>query len=295
MDVADLAPALVALSDLCKLANRKFNGDKAAVQVLIGTDVEHKCFQFDLHVVQSIWDHTKTLLSSENVHSAKEILEWIGLFGLPPGMAGFFELLKRLKRRKITSTAIESRDGKDVVRIAIDGDHNTVLIVPPQALDLVRDAEAVQSAKKLVQPLTKNGYESLEFESKGGVIQRFETADAIEITSLDPGQVEDAFRDEPQSITAWVTVYSPVYDPKAPKWRFKFGDSHEYMDITETDIASQAMKRGGAMVDDAYRVELEIVQEIKPGSSTFSNFYKIKRVLDFKPARVPFQSDTFKD
>ena len=44
------------------------------------------------------------------------------------------------------------------------------------------------------------------------------------------------------------------------------GDSNlvtprEYIDISETDIAYNALKRGGAMVDDAYRVELELTQE----------------------------------
>jgi hypothetical protein len=84
-------------------------------------------------------------------------------------------------------------------------------------------------------------------------------------------------------------VYAPVYDLKARKWQLKFGNAHEHMDISETDIAAMPMKRGGAMIDDAFCVELELTQELKQ-SVPIINHYKIKRVLDFKPARLPLQT-----
>ena len=74
MDIADIAPALLGISELCKIANRRFNGERASVKVLIGTDSEHQCFQLDLHVVQTFWDHTKSILANEEVRSAKEFL-----------------------------------------------------------------------------------------------------------------------------------------------------------------------------------------------------------------------------
>jgi DNA-binding protein YbaB len=296
MDVADLAPALLGISELCKIANRRFNADRAAVKVLIGTDVEHKCFQLDLHVIQSVWDQTKAFISSEEVKSAKDFLEWLGILGIPTGggVVGLFQLLKRLKGGKITSTTLETREGRNVVRIEINGDNNNkVVIVPPETLDLLRDEDAVANAKRVVQPLLKDGYESVEFESENKIVDRIEKHQAVAIASLDPSTVEETEKGEPQTIRAWISVYSPVYDVKAPKWRFKFGDAHEYMDISETDIVEAAMRRGGAMVDDAYFVELEIIQERK-SNNTFSNTYKIKRVLDFRPARLPHQTDAFK-
>src|SRR5262245_27669365 len=81
MDVADLAPALLGISELCKIANAKLNGDRAAVKVLIGADVRQQCFQIDLHVVQSLWDQAKSVLNNDDVGSAKNLLEWIGILG----------------------------------------------------------------------------------------------------------------------------------------------------------------------------------------------------------------------
>jgi hypothetical protein len=289
MDVADLAPALLGLSELCKIANRKFNRERAAVQVLIGTDVEHKCFQFDLQVLQTLWDQTKTFLANDDVKTAKDILEWLGLLSTAGGgILGVFGLLKYLKGRKVTSTNLEMIDGRNVVRITIEGDNNTV-VVHPQTAELLRDESVIANAQKVVQPLMREGYETVEFESAGNA-EKIGKTEAAGIVAASTSDIEAGATDAPQTITAWVTVYSPVYDVKAPRWRFKFGDVHEYMDIRDTQIVEMALMRGGALVDDAYRVELEITQEHKP-NGTITNHYKIKKVLEFRPSKLPYQSD----
>jgi hypothetical protein len=296
MDIADIAPALLGISDLCRIANRRFNGDRAAVKVLIGTDTEHQCFQLDLHIVQSCWDAVKGVLSHDDVKSAKEILEWIGLIGgSAAGGYGLFQLLKYLRGRPITSTSISHVDGRDLVQVVVNGDSNNVLLVRPEAFDLLRTEGIVANAKKVVQPVTQEGYEKVEFEVNDQIAERIEKQEALSIASLKADEMLPAESEVPQRITAWISVYSPVYDSKsiAPKWRFKFGDAHEYMDISETTIAEDAMRRGGSMADDAYRVELEITQ-IRRTTGSITTLYKILRVLDFKPATLPYQSDAFR-
>ena len=298
MDIADIAPALLGISELCKLANKKINGDRASVQVLIGTDTEHQCFEINLHVVQTIWDATKSILANENVSTAKNLLEWLGLVGIPTGgVVGLFRLLKLLKGRRIASTTtIEAKDGRDLVRVTIEGDNNTVIVVPEQTIELLRDENAVASVKKVVQPITKAGYESVEFEFDDDIVEKIDKDEASDIALIEASEIETTEKDQPQIINAWITVYSPVYDTKAkaPKWRFKFGDAHEYMDISETNIAELAILRGGAMIDDAYQVELELTQEHKP-NGTITNHFKIRKVLNFRAARLHYQSDAFKD
>lgn len=293
MDVADLAPALLGISELCKIANRKFNGERAAVKVLIGTDVEHQCFQIDLNVVQTLWEHTKSLIKTEDVKSAKEVLEWLGLLGIPTGgILGLFALLKKLSNRRITEAALESKDGRDFVRITIEGDNNTVLVFP-QTFDLLKDDTVINNAKRVVQPISQDGYDSLEFKTDSKVTERINKPEAISIAGISTSTALPSALDPPQLITAWVNVYAPVYDINAPKWRFKFGDSHQYMDISETEIAALTLVRGGAMIDDSYRVILELTQEHNANGSII-NHYKIKKVLDFRPARLPYQLDAFK-
>ncbi len=66
------------------------------------------------------------------------------------------------------------------------------------------------------------------------------------------------------------------------------------MDISETDIASDALKRGGAMVHDSYYVNLQISQE-RADSGNIKNHYKILEVLDFKPAQILKQKSLLDD
>jgi hypothetical protein len=294
MDVADLAPSLLALSDLCKLANKKFNGDRAAVKVMVDTDREHQCFQFDIHIVQSVWDATKALMGNADVASAKELLEWLGIIGVPTTIGvGVFKALRLIRDRKVTGTKLIVQDGQDVYQINVEGDNN-VVIVSPQTLKLLQDEAVVENAKKVVAPVVRDGYDKLEFQDpKSNAVEKIDKEDAIAIRQTDPKQLEASEKEAPQTLEAWITVYSPIYDTKAKHWRFKFGKVNEHMDISETQIAADAMKRGGALVDDAYRVRLEITQELKE-SGKIVNHYKVKEVIDFRPSRHPIQSDAFK-
>lgn len=73
IDVQELAPALLALADIIQLANKRFNGDAAGMRVLVKADVEQRCFQIDLHLIQSIAKQAKALFSDDNLKSAEDI------------------------------------------------------------------------------------------------------------------------------------------------------------------------------------------------------------------------------
>lgn len=278
MDVADLAPALLAISELCKIANKKFNSDRAGVRVLISTDEEQNCFQFDLTVIQSVWDTAKALVSDADVKTALEILTWLGIIN--GGGYGLLKLIAWTKNRPVESTKIIQNAGRDFVQVTIQGD---VVVAYPEALEMLSDQAVIKNVKKIVEPVTKAGYEMVEFDFDRTRQERIEKVEAEVIVAARPANENESAAEEPQEITAWVTVYAPVYDKNSERWRFTFGDGHEYMDISETDIAVRAVERGGAMMHDAYRVRLEIRQAMSD-KSKFSTTYKIKEVLDFKAA-----------
>lgn len=291
MDVADLAPALLGISDLCKLANRRFNGDRAALKVLIATDRDHQCFQFSIDVVQTIWQQAQVLLGHEDVKSAKEILEWLGLLGTP--VLGLFGLLKTLAGKEVEGTTFRVNDGRDVVQIRVDGDNNQIIVGHRAAYELLQDPSALADAKKVIEPLTKEGYEVVEFES-GTQVERVKKQEAAAIYEAAPITTPEIEAELPQHITAWVQVYAPVYDVGASKWQFRYGERHEYMDISDTSIAAKAIERGGALIDDTYKVILEI-QQTKTESGRFKVKYRIKEVLEFHPAKIKTQADWIHD
>ena len=86
----------------------------------------------------------------------------------------------------------------------------------------------------------------------------------------------------------------PVYDEKAERWRFRFGDHIEYFDISKTTIAQDAIRRGGALMDDAYKVKAKLVQS-RTQSGKISNRYSVVSVEDFKPAEIQQQRNLFKN
>lgn len=288
MDVADLAPALLGLSELCKLANERFNGDSAAVKVLIGADQEQKCFQFSLEIVQTILQKAQVLIEHKEIKTAKEILEWLGLIGGPiVGAFGLFKLWKRLAGKEVVGEKLEVRDGRNVVQLQIKGDNNTV-IAYKESYDLLKLEEGRENARRVLAPVTQPGYEEVEFEADGVVQDRIGSEEAKTILDAPEVPPPEVPLGEPQTLTAFVGVYAPVYNEKATRWRFTFNGGHEYMDISSTGIAADAVKRGGAMVNDLYRVRLSM-QQFRTSEGRLSARYKILEVLEFHPARIPHQ------
>ncbi len=293
MDVGDLAPALLGLSELCKIANAKFNGDAAAVKVLIGADQEQKCFQFSLDIVQTFFQHAQTLLDQKNVKTAEDIFKFIGVAGSAGGTAyGLLKLLKLVKGDKATlsNPTTVTHDGRDFTQFTINGDGNKVILVYPESAAMLNDESAVSSAKKVLAPVAQPGYEKVEFERGGSISESFSRDEVASVLEYEPAPLPEENLGEPQTITAYVKVYAPVYDKRADSWRFMYNNSHPYMDISETDIAQQAIARGGALINDSYRVLLEI-QQTKTASGVLSARYKIKRVLQFYPATLQYQQD----
>ena len=127
MDVEELAPALIAIGQLVREANAVLNGKKATVNVSVVSDFEHKCFNINFEVVQTVYEQLKSLLAQDGVKSAKDILEWTGL--VAGGSYSLWKLLAWLKGRKIIERKeIQDANGEGVVVLRIEGDSNTVTI-----------------------------------------------------------------------------------------------------------------------------------------------------------------------
>jgi len=87
-------------------------------------------------------------------------------------------------------------------------------------------------------------------------------------------------------------VYSPVYDANAPRWRFWYGKEHHYMDVSESNVRDVVLENGGALVDDRFRVLLQ-VNERQTESGDKTTEFRVLDVLEFVPAFR--QSDMFHD
>ena len=214
MDVADLAPSLIALSEVFKGANHLFNGDKSAIKVLVNADLDQNCFELTLQLAQTIWDQVGSLLSDDGVKTVKEIAEWVGIIGA--SSVSLFELIKFLKSRTVKDTVILKQEGGNHnIQISVEGNNNSV-VVPQQVYELYTNKEIRTKAVAVLQPLRSDGYESLEFYDGKEVFAKFTPND---VPSLHDDELPDLRPSNEQIsiIRTSVRIRKPAYEGKS-KW-----------------------------------------------------------------------------
>ena len=279
MDVYALAPALLAFGDLVREANTQINGDRAKVNVLVTEDFEHICFNINFEVIQTVFEQIKTLIEQDDVTTAKDILEWLGIIG-GPTLIGLLAYLKVRRGRKIDSvTEIQAKDEGGNISIKFEGDQNSV-VVHQNVYQMGENPKIRSAAARVLDPLEQEGIDRMEIRQEGEPVREIDKESASDIRRSCAAQIGEEESFEPQILTAHLKVYSPVFEENVDKWRFDYGGKTIYADITETDIASNALQRGYVAVGDLYRVRLQITEH-KTEAGQFRNDYKILEVIKF--------------
>ena len=86
IDADALGAALVGYAQLIRVANMELNRDRATVKLLVELDFEHKCFNINFELIQTVLDTLRTFLDDEDaVANATALLTKIGVIG---GIAG---------------------------------------------------------------------------------------------------------------------------------------------------------------------------------------------------------------
>jgi hypothetical protein len=214
MDVADLAPSLIALSDLIKSVNRQLNGDKTGVKILVNADLNQNCFELFIDVAQTIWESVANLIADDRVATVKEIAEWIGIVG-GAGLS-LYGLIKKLKGKTIDSVSIGQKDGRDVIEINIHGDRNPLIVNKP-VFDMYNNPTTRRLAVQVLEPLNQDGYDRLEFYDGKKTI--FETFLKVDVPSAINGDLPEV---HPQNVViskirTTVRIRKPAYEGGS-KW-----------------------------------------------------------------------------
>lgn len=222
MDVAHLAPALLALSDLVKEANRYANGDRAGVKVLVRADLEQKCFELDVQLVMTIWEQAKLLIADDNVRSAKEIAEWLGIVG--GSFFGLFQLIKWLRGQKVTSvTVVKVADGRNLVEIRVEGDEEPVEVAEA-VYELYANMTTRQKAIAVLEPLREPGYETLEFyDDRSPDKAPFVHFDKDDVPEKDGSDLPEVVpqNERKSTIRTSVKIRKPAYEGRS-KWTLMY-------------------------------------------------------------------------
>jgi hypothetical protein len=226
----------------------------------------------------------RSFLDYQDVQTATKLHQLLGIIG---GAGGLLKYLKWKRGRRVREVRrLTDRDstGNIIVNVTIEGEGNS-LQISDNVFELSKNKKVLNELERTLEPLEHDEAGKIEFISGEDIPIAVDKADVKAIIAsceADPSDDADLdLKEEPQRVTTTLHVYSPVFDKKAKTWRFNYKGKHIYADISETQIASDTVKRGVSGVDDRYRVRMEVTPPETEGGEPH---YKIVDVLDFTPA-----------
>ena len=279
MDVHALGPALLAIGDMCREAHRVINGkDGAEVKVHVKATSEG-CFNIVLELVQA-YKMVADLVRDQEVSTAKDIVEWLGLGALPA--TGLFAYIKWKRARKLVAQEPVRDGGKGTTyNITVEGEGNTVIVIPGQVQQLASDPRVRAAQRRTLSPLNDDGIE--EFQVRQGRKTVFTVSKEelrkgyFDISQEDVGQEETI--NEPQTYEAILLLRSPVFE-QDKKWQFYYGEQRISATLLDTDFVKRVFMSGERFgVGDRFRVRLCLSQVLLPNGK-IRNDYEIIKVIE---------------
>ncbi len=270
IDVADLAPALIALGQMVKAANRVVNGDALDVAVKVRT-VGDGSFYVELTVqAHGAWAVVRDFVTGSDVDAVLKLVTIIGLIG--GGGTGAIALIRRIRGRRPRRL---TRQGSVVV---IEFDGETIEADEASARVAFDPAFRIALERVAVEPLDKPGIDKILLEGTGieEEITR-ETAGAF----LAPPMVEDSLFE-----TRHVKIFSIIDLSFKPgkKWRLSDGhgratlvDVEDTVFIARIEASEIAFSKGDLLVCDVRETARQTAKGLRAD-------YAIVRVMEHRPA-----------
>lgn len=290
MDVRDLAPALLAIAEIAKIANHKFNGERASIKVLVNADIEHRCFQLDLSLVQSWIDQARAFIGDDNITTLKQIGEIVGyVTGAAGGAFGIYKWAFGKGNPQPSITVLNYVDARGSV-ILQDGD-GTQHEADARAWELAKDPAILPHMKAIVAPLRREGYSDFQvIEGAAKVVD----IDAPTAQAISKAQAPLGADDEDQPFISTVDGQVEIHTAQfkgAAQWGLGWTGRVRLMKIEDEEWLSryQAAQVPEAVPGAWLDVTMEITQ---PRDRKLPASFSVKKVKGVLPPEPP-QSSLF--
>lgn len=287
MDVRDLAPALLGLSDLLEESNGLLNKDGTTIQVRARL-VRHGSFEIELQVVRGFISKMVDLFSGNEISALINLVECVGLAGGAVG--GLIWLVKSIGKKPIRLVDVVADD-----RVRITFGEGQEIIITRKVFELFNDIAVRRALFRMLQPLLRDGVDLFEVRNEAGTpTVRVERA---EIEAFEPPQPStDA---EPELLrnefTQAFTIVSVTFR-EGNKWRLFDGQNTISATIADEAFLEKVDSREVSFTKDD-TILCRVVQEQSVGSGGLKTDTRIVKVESHRHAprqtmiRYPSSSD----
>lgn len=272
MDVRDLAPALIAISDLFASANKELNGDTAEVRVEVKASFKAGSFGIELLFTQDFITQIRDMFAGQTATALANAGGIIGLVGLLGG--GLIGLLKKLRGRR----PYEIVQRGEVAEVWITESES--IEVDARVIKLWRSRTVRSSLEKTLSPLQNEGITDFGIVYNDAVTLELHDDDLPSFSATGPVEAEVVS----DAITRKVLLLESVVFKEDNKWRVHDGQYpfHAALEDEEFLAKINAGERFGK--GDVLVVDLRQVQTIDNGQ--LKTEYSIVKVHEH---RAPLQ------
>lgn len=288
MDVRDLAPALLALGQLCQTANAAMNGDAATVSTFVRSDMKHGSFEVSIELAQIVEQAVQFLADNrEQIKDAKTILEILGLIAGGTGATGYtvFKFVRWLRNRKPDQVEELQRG---LIRVQIGEE---VIEVSREVWDTTQDRSVRNALQEVTRPVQHAGIDTFETREPGTsneILVSSEDVDAFMAPLADDTDAHDFLADS-ERVTV-LEIIRPHFKA-GHRWGLYDGQHQIGVEIKDQSFVSR-VERGDYKFGsgDALKVKLR-TRAWRDDSGALKSENIVSEVLDLLPA--PTQQSLF--
>lgn len=269
MPVRDLAPALLAIGELFKIAGSELYPE------LPPPMLEAKATEkgsFDVHLIlnaSDAWEQVMNMLTSKG-STALTNLEGL-VFGGSGAMIGLYKFTKAVKRRKIERT--ESTANPNLMKVVLDD--GTTLEAPAGTVKIYRNPAARKAARDSVAPAKREGIDHVEFRpASTGLEPLTIEADEVDDFDLPSGMDDDELVDDIRE--AVVSVIKA--DFADGRWRVNDGTATFGVEMEDEGFKERIEHGEPFRKGDLLRSRIRTIQSTKDGK--LQNEYRLIEVIE---------------